>query len=87
MAPGSGGMGADPRCSGGPKGHGRLELRELRREKRAELGSYLEAEDGGPGLKHCGWIRRCRCGRSRRDRPEAWEGQSLPLHRTRRRGN
>lgn len=59
------------------KGHGRLEIRELWLEESAELGAYLEAEHGWPGLKFCGLLRRRRCRLSRLSEPQAWEGQEV----------
>lgn len=57
------------------KGHGRLEIRELWLEESSELGAYLEAEYGWPGLKFCGLIRRRRCRRVQLNSPEGWEEQ------------
>ena len=59
------------------KGHGRLEIRELWLEESSELGAYLEAEYGWPGLKFCGVIRRRRCRLSRRSETGAWAEQEL----------
>ncbi len=42
------------------KGHGRIECREVWLEECPELGEYGAKEMGWPGLKWCGWWRRCR---------------------------
>ena len=59
------------------KGHGRLEIRELWLEESAELGSYLEAEYGWPGLTCCGVLRRRRCRLSRLAEAGGWEAQEV----------
>jgi len=53
------------------KGHGRLEIRELWLEEACELGAYLEAEYGWPGL------RRWRCRLSGRSELQGWQVQEL----------
>jgi hypothetical protein len=69
---GHGGWDRPPDVREVPKGHGRLRIRELWLEESAERGADLEAEDGGPGLRFGGVIRRRRCRLSRRSEPEAW---------------
>ena len=59
------------------KGHGRFEIRELWLEGSLELGAYLEATWGWPGLKFCGLVRRRRCRLSRLGKAGGWEEQEV----------